>query len=298
MLSFARGQIELRHHRYDAAIERFDEALAIAERQTGSESLTVAGNLNALATAWLADRDWERAEQTFRRVLELRIRHLGEEHPATAQAANNLGLALKNLGRYDEAAEQLEQSLRRQQASLGPEHPGTEMVRKNLATVYYLQRRYPEAVALFDQDYADLDAAGIPDEYVLRRVHYYGISLSRAGDRRRARAMLELLAERCVALDQPSTGRSVAAELARLDMEEGHPRRALEALEALDYDGSNRPFQAQVAQTRAQALIMLGDREGARALLPQIEVVVDEAGAPSAAELADLRQQLTDAPAP
>ena len=90
----------------------------------------------------------------------------------------------------------------------------------------------------------------------------------------------------------------MAAELARLDMEEGHPRRALEALEALDYDGSNRPFQAQVAQTRAQALIMLGDREGARALLPQIEEVVDEAGAPSAAELADLRQQLTDAPAP
>ena len=43
---------------------------------------------------------------------------------------------------------------------------------------------------------------------------------------------------------------------------------------------------------------MLGDREGARALLPQIEEVVDEAGAPSAAELADLRQQLTDAPAP
>ncbi|MEX1369426.1 MAG: serine/threonine-protein kinase [Nannocystaceae bacterium] len=297
-LSFARGQIELRHHRYDAAIEGFERALAISEADAGPDSLRVANDLNAVASARLAKGDWEAAVEIFRRVLRIRIEQLGDAHPVTAQAGNNLGLALKNLQRYDEAARSLEQSLERLKASLGPDHPSIEMARNNLASVYYIQRRYEEAVELFDAGYGTVQLSDIDNEYVMRRVHYYAIGLSRTGNWERAREVFTMVRQRAEELDRPDTVRSAGVELARLEVDEGRPAAALEALTDHDEADVPRPLHSQIELVRARALHQLDQDEAARALVPVIRAGVDQLGGPASSELDGLIAQLGPEPAP
>jgi len=271
-LDEACGQIELQHHRYADAAALYERALAVVERQVGSDGLRVAQTLNALATTRLAQGQWDQALALFQRVLTIRTKHLGPSHPETAQTHNNLGLTLKNMGRLDEAAEQLELALTLAIASLGPTHPSRRMAEMNLAEVYHLQGRHREAADLYTLAFGSEGVSEIENEYVLRRVTHYGFSLAQSGRLAQARTVLELAHARAGELSSPHAVRVLEAELAHVELERGRPERALELLERLASvpAGEPDPLAMDVLLTRARALAAGGRLPQARALLPEI----------------------------
>jgi len=270
-LDLARGQIELRQHRYAAASERFERALAVIERQAGPDGLRVAEALGGLASARLPTKQWDQAHGLFERVLAIRTKHLGPAHPSTAQTRNNLALALKNMGRIDEAIAQLELARALTIAALGSEHPAVRMAEMNLAESYHLAARHCEAVDAYALSFADRSLGEIDDEYMLRRVVHYGLSLAACGRLGQARELLELAHARARALGDPRTVRIVELELAHVDVESGRPARALARLDRLASPASEPDIVARdVLLTRARTLAGLGRHDDARALLPAI----------------------------
>jgi tetratricopeptide (TPR) repeat protein len=271
-LDEACGQIELQHHRYAEAAALYERALAVVERQAGSDGLRVAQSLNALATARVPQEQWDQAMALFQRVLAIRTKHLGPAHPETAQTHNNLGLTLKNMGRLDEAAEQLERAHALVLASLGPSHPALRMAELNLAEVYHLQGRHREASDLYTLVFGPAGVGEIQDVYVLRRVIHYGFSLAQSGRLSQAREVLELAHARGEALGPRYLVRTIEVELAHIELESGRPERALARLDRLTPPSEDEPgdIVLDAALTRARALAASGELQQAQALLPEI----------------------------
>jgi eukaryotic-like serine/threonine-protein kinase len=269
-LDLARGQIELRLHHHAAAVALHERALQVAERQAGPDGLRVAKSLNALAAAHMAQQHWDRSIALYRRVLSIHVEQLGAGHPETAHTRNNLGLALKNLGDNDEAIAQFEQALAVLRASLDPSHPSLPMTEINLAEAYYGKERYGEAADAYTRGYG-AQGVGIEHEYALRRASHYGASLARSGRISQAREVLELAHVRAEALELPAEARGVDVELARVELEDGHPEQALARLERLGPPATEPDSLAlEIALIRARALAAQGQRAAARAMLPLV----------------------------
>jgi tetratricopeptide (TPR) repeat protein len=291
-LDEARGQIELRHHRYEAAVALYERSLAVVERRAGPDGLRVAQALNALASAHLAQRQWDEARALFERVLSIRTKQLGPAHPEIAQTRNNLGLALKNAGKLDEAAAQLEDARTLVIASLGATHPSRRMVDMNLAEVYYLQERHDEAADLYTLAFGPEGVGEIGDQWTLRRAVHYGISLVESGRLSQAREVLGLAHTRAGDLDDSHAVRVIQVKLAHVELELGRPALALALLDRLAPPSSEPDVLAgDVGLVRACALASLGRREEARELLP---VLAGIEGKPAHAESLARLQVLLD----
>jgi hypothetical protein len=214
-LDEARGEVELRQHRYPEAAALYERSLASVERRMGSDSLRTAQALNALASARLPQGRGEDALALFRRVLAIRSTVLGVAHPETAMMHNNIGLTLKNLGRLDAAAAELEQARAQVGAALGPSHPSVRIAELNLAGVYYLQRRDVEAADLYAIALGKPAAMAAANRYDLHHVLHWGVSAARCGRIDEARELLEISRARAVALELEG----VDANLADLEAE-------------------------------------------------------------------------------
>ena len=288
-LDEARGTIELRHHRYAEAVELYERALAVVERQAGPEGLRTAQALNAIASARLPARQWDEALALFERVLRIRSKQLGPAHPETAQTRNNIGLTLKNMGRLEEAAAQLEQARTLVIASLGPAHPSRRMAEMNLADVYYMQERYREAADLYTLAFGPEGVEAIDNEWELRRATHYGMSLAATGRLSQARRVLGLVHARAGVLASPYTVRVIELELARIELGLGRPTLALTLIEQMTPPEADLPdaVTLDLVLTRARALAARGELQRARALQPAIQ-----AGAGKLMHPEDLEQLL------
>ena len=298
-LDYARGQIELRHHNYDRALALYGRAMTLAERHAGPEGLRVARVLNSMASARLAKHDWEAALETYERALEIRIQHLGQAHPQTAQARNNVGLALKNMRRYEESAAQFEQAHRHLSEALDSDHPALGMVSMNLAEVYYHLRRYEDAMPHYDHAFDGFVGDDIGDTFILRKALHFGTSLLRVGRDVQARQVLGWIVDKGVELESPGSEIAAKIELGRLELQLGEPTKALAWLEpvaaetlGMDVQRADRDFLL------ARAYEKVGKRKAALALVPEIEPLVGEKGAPSVTEFQQWVTRLGDRPAP
>ncbi|MCA9709236.1 MAG: tetratricopeptide repeat protein, partial [Myxococcales bacterium] len=295
VLAYAVGQLALREHRYDDAIARFQEALAPAEQRGGPDGLAAAEVINSIGSALAAKHSWSEALETYQRAQRIYASRLGPDHPRTALSLNNIGLALKHLARLDESIEVFERARQILSASLEPGHPSIVMVELNLAELFFATERYAEATALYDRHYGGWGSEQIQYAHVLRRVAHYARSLSRTGRLSDARAMLQAVLERAEQLSDASTAKSAQGELAYVDMVEGHFQQALDRLDRLPNTPTGQPFEAQLALTRALALLgrgQPGDRARALALRPMIEAARDEHGLPTADEVRLLDERL------
>jgi CHAT domain-containing protein/Flp pilus assembly protein TadD len=135
--------------KYDQAINKNKEALAIRERVLGPEHPDVATALNNLAELYQTTSRYAEAELLYKRALAIDEKVLGPEHHDVATALNNLALLYFTTGRYAEAEPLFKQALAIDEKALGPEHPDVAQNLNNLAGLYSITGRYAEAEPLF-----------------------------------------------------------------------------------------------------------------------------------------------------
>lgn len=145
-LPLATGLSNLGNHYLDLgdaqqAQEPLDRALGLfmlpLTRAEPSPGLPVAlGNLSAL---YLAQGDFEKAQQLGQQALDAALQFLGADHPTTATLMHNMGHLLLEQQKFD-AAEKLWQSvLQKRRQSLGAEHPQVAESLYQLARLSLLQ---------------------------------------------------------------------------------------------------------------------------------------------------------------
>jgi len=124
------------------------EALDVAMRVYGAESLQVASARVRMASTMSIFGNYEDAEQSFLIAIPVLESNLGENHSVTLNALNNLGYLYHRRG--DEAnAEQVHRRLlERQIENNGERHRATADSYQNLASAMTQQGRYEESLPL------------------------------------------------------------------------------------------------------------------------------------------------------
>jgi eukaryotic-like serine/threonine-protein kinase len=121
--------------RRDDALDRFQQALPLLEKEWGPEHPEVAKVLNNTGLLLL---DLDRpalALDYIRRSLAIRQAALGSKHPEVGKMLNNQGLALRQAGHMDEAVASFERAHALRLEVLGPDHPDVAKPLANLAAV-------------------------------------------------------------------------------------------------------------------------------------------------------------------
>lgn len=133
--------------RYLDAVALGKRALAIRERELGSEHPHTLQALHSLGVAHEEADDFAAAEPLLRRAAAARQRVLGE-HAQTAASLHKLGNLLRRMGRYAEAEKVLQRALGMREKVLGREHAETASALGSLALLYRNLDQYAKAVPM------------------------------------------------------------------------------------------------------------------------------------------------------
>ncbi len=145
------------HGFYPQSQSLHEQALAIREQAFGSDHLSVAESLNALAVLSRIQGDYEHAEGFHRQALTIREKMLSQEDRATSESLNNLAVLYRTQGKYEQAEPLFQQALSIREQMLGSEHPDTLIISLNLAKLYLEQRKFERAELLLKQALATSD---------------------------------------------------------------------------------------------------------------------------------------------
>jgi tetratricopeptide (TPR) repeat protein len=163
----------------EKAEEELKLALAIRERISGPDHMSVADALNTLGVSYSHRSRWVDAERSLRRSVA--ILRMYPPSPALAASMNNLGSALRAQGRGKESESWIRQAIATWELLLGPNHPNVAAGLTNLAVSLQARGRYAEAAPLMERA-LKIDEGNFPASHV--RI---GIDLSRAGALAKAR---------------------------------------------------------------------------------------------------------------
>jgi len=105
------ASVERREGNYAAAIERYQQALAVHEERMGKEHPMVGRFENSLGVVYLDMKDLDGAEQAFQRSLDIKRRTLPDKHPSLGHAYNNLGEVAAAKGDHEAALGLFDQAL-------------------------------------------------------------------------------------------------------------------------------------------------------------------------------------------
>ena len=126
----------------------YRRALAIDEKDLGSDHPDTAADLSNLAVLLLATGRLAEAEPLLRRALAIDERWLGPDDPSVAFDLNNLAVLLRAMNQPEEAEALLRRALAIDEKGLGPDHPAVARDLVNLAVLLQTGGRLTEAEAL------------------------------------------------------------------------------------------------------------------------------------------------------
>ncbi|MGE3107509.1 MAG: tetratricopeptide repeat protein [Phycisphaerales bacterium] len=144
----ALGTLELDRMRPAAAMEYFEKSLAICRRAYADPSLETADVLNAMASALIAQRDYEGGLERAREARAIRLRLVPADSPRHAAVVLNIGTALKNLGRLDEAEPMYREAI---DLTRGRDNRILAIALNNMGALCKARGNY-EASATFDEE--------------------------------------------------------------------------------------------------------------------------------------------------
>jgi tetratricopeptide (TPR) repeat protein len=101
--------------------------------------------LDAVAETFMADQEFEDAEDAYRTSLDSKLRHYEKDSLPLSWAYNNLARVLYFQGEYDEAVDCLDEHIRICGLIQGTKHPDVACAWQNLATVFHVQQKYEHA---------------------------------------------------------------------------------------------------------------------------------------------------------
>ena len=124
-----------RQGQFEAAGERYREALEIYRRIHGAEHPDIARTLNTMGSNLEMGGRPSEAEPLYREALAMQRRMLGEGHRDVGTTLNNLAGLMRREGRLSEADALFRQAEGIYRAALGPDHPWLAIVLTNHACV-------------------------------------------------------------------------------------------------------------------------------------------------------------------
>ena len=149
---------------FPLALSLADQAVALAERRSGSDSTAFATALALLGNVHVSMGHNAEALALEQRTLALRERLLGPDHPDTATVLRQMGVTLWALGQYDQALPLLQRALAICERALGSDHPGTAFVLDWLGAVQVRLGRNDLALPLKQRALAIIEKAFGPDD--------------------------------------------------------------------------------------------------------------------------------------
>ncbi|MGO8994126.1 MAG: protein kinase domain-containing protein [Polyangiaceae bacterium] len=145
------------------AVTLAEEALGIAERLYGKDSLHVANYLNAIGAAYHKAARLDDARKAHERALAISRRELGDEHPNIAACFSNIAELDVEQGDFAAAKGLLEQAVDLQTRIRGPNHPNVAIALGSLGDALAGLDECAQAVPKYERAIAINDAKFGPD---------------------------------------------------------------------------------------------------------------------------------------
>ncbi len=176
------GVNEISLGRYEEAEASLEQALAIANRTVGPDSIEVASALLNIGQLRWTQGQYEEAVEPHRRALEIRRDVLGARHPSTLNAMSNYGLLLLSSGRVAEAEPLLRELLALSREVRGETHQWTLLIFNNYAGALFRQNKFEEVEALLTEALPTLlDGLGEEHPLTLTVMNNLGVLLTKEG---------------------------------------------------------------------------------------------------------------------
>lgn len=117
----------------------------------GDNELMQASRLDAIGSAYLTQRRYEKAEPYLEECLSKRMTLLGEKHADTLKSMSALAFLYVDQGQYDKAEILSKNCLLQRKATLGENHPDTLESMSCLAALYVKQKKLEQAHELHEE---------------------------------------------------------------------------------------------------------------------------------------------------
>ncbi len=137
--------------KYPEAERLYGRAIEYCESRIGSDSLSLARNLNALGNVYSEQKKDSEAKPLYERALEIRQKRLKPDDDLVAESLNNLGALYTRQGKFQEAESFLNRSLAIREKSLGKKSIDYANTLSNLAYLRLRQGKVNEAESLYKQ---------------------------------------------------------------------------------------------------------------------------------------------------
>jgi len=282
-----------REGRYNEAIPKAREILALREQALGPTHPDVAASVTDLAHLLRAIGDYAAAKHPYEEALRIYEQALGPSHSHVATALNNLAGLLLDAGDVVAAKPLYERALHINEQALGPQHPRTASSLNNLAEFFRTVGDYAAARSLHERALETLERALGPNHPdVAVSLNNLGVVLQLTGDYRVAKLLHERalrIKERALGPNHPDVATSLnnLSELLREsgDFAAARPfyERALQIKEGAL--GPNHPDVARSMNNLAILLHTTGDYALARPLYERALQVWERALGPNHPEL-------------
>ena len=189
--------------KYKEAMNTAERAVALADRQFGSDHPAVGTRINNLALLYREQARYAEAEARFNRALEIAEKGLGPDHQTVSTILSNLAVLYQALGRHAEAEAHFERALAIAENAHGPNHPDVGRDLNNLAQLYLAKSRHAEAEPLLKRALAIGEKTLGPDHPMVGTVLNNLAVLCREQARY---AEAEPLCKRALAIDEKALG--------------------------------------------------------------------------------------------
>jgi serine/threonine-protein kinase len=143
-LNFAMGD-------YEAAIEKFNEAIEKRINIYGEKSLEAAESMNDLAMVLREEGNYGEAAKLLNSSLTMRKNLLSPKSQEIAQSLNNLAQLKVDIGEFEEAKKLFEESLQIKEENYSKIHPSVTETLGNLAFLLQRMGEYEKASELFNE---------------------------------------------------------------------------------------------------------------------------------------------------
>jgi len=141
----------------------YKRALAITEKEEGSEHPYTGYRVSDLADNYRAQRKYAEAEPLYKRALAITEKVYGPEHPVIADSLRKLARLYRAQEKYTEAEPLFKRALTISEKWRGPEHPDTANSLSSLARLYLDQGKYTQAEPLYKRALAISEKAHGPE---------------------------------------------------------------------------------------------------------------------------------------
>uniref|UniRef100_A0A0G4H0X1 Uncharacterized protein n=1 Tax=Chromera velia CCMP2878 TaxID=1169474 RepID=A0A0G4H0X1_9ALVE len=131
---------------YDAAMERYAEALNITKRLCSDESAKTASIVHKIGRVYHSKARYEEAIGKYEEALRVKRKVLGDEHVETAATVQQMAAVRHRQERYDEAMQGYEEALRVQYKVFGSEHAETVSTLRRMAMLCQIRGVYEESM--------------------------------------------------------------------------------------------------------------------------------------------------------